>query len=178
MPANPLHFLAVAPLYFKLPTKFDITSLMISSTFVDLELVYYFLFENHTAHGFWHSYLFVLTAYPIILSVIIYLMHKKCGKPIQKIYGFFRLYPNRISHSIKTIYFSCLVGGLSHMFFDQWTHEYSSYVLYPVYNYNPFWIGDWSIIIPLVVTVLSGYTVFLWIQGIQTRKRLNHKTSN
>jgi len=172
MPATPLHFLAIAPLYFKMPTKFDITSLMISSTFVDLELVYYFLVENHTGHGFWHSYFFVLTIYPIILSIIIFLMHKKCGKTILKIYDFFRIYPNRISHSFKTIYFSCLLGGVSHIFFDMWTHDYSSYVLYPVYSHNPFWIGDWSIIIRLLVYALSAYTLFLWIKGIQTRKKI------
>ncbi|PVX25727.1 MAG: hypothetical protein CW691_03650 [Candidatus Bathyarchaeum sp.] len=89
-----------------------------------------------------------------------------------KIYDFFKLYPNRISHSFKTIYFSCLVGGLSHIFFDQWTHEYSNYILYPAYGTNPFWIGDWSVIIPLVVMVLSVYTVILWIKGIQTRKNI------
>ena len=172
MPATPLHFLAIAPLYLKMPTKFDITSLLASSTFVDLELVYYFLFENHTAHGFWHSYFFVLTIYPLVLTVIIYLMHKKCGKTILKIYDDFKLHPNMISGSFKTIYFSCIVGGVSHIFFDKWTHQYSSHVLYPLYSSNPFWIGDWSIIILLVISALSIYTVFLWIKGIQTRKNI------
>jgi membrane-bound metal-dependent hydrolase YbcI (DUF457 family) len=99
-------------------------------------------------------------------------MHKKWGKTILKIYGLFRVYPNRISSSFKTIYFSCLVGGVSHIFFDMWTHDYSSYVLYPLYSYNPFWIGDWTnILVLLLVYVLSVYTVFLWIKGIQTRKK-------
>ena len=176
MPANPLHFLAIAPLYFKFSTKFDVTSLLISSTFVDLELVYYFLVENHTAHGFWHSYFFVLTIFPIILSLIIYLLHKKCGTGLLKIYDFFRIYPNKISHSFKIIYFSCLVGGASHIFFDMWTHEYSSYVLYPVYSNNPFWLGDWSFIILCLVAFLSLYTLFLWIKGIQAHKKHNHKS--
>ena len=172
MPATPLHFLAIAPLYFKMPTKFDITGLLTSSMFVDLELVYYFLVENHTGHGFWHSYFFVLTAYPIVLTVIIYLMHKKCGKTILNIYDFFRIHPNRISHSFKSIYFSCLVGGVSHIFFDMWTHNYSDYVLYPVYSHNRFWLGHWSIIILLLVCALSLYTAFLWIKGIQNHENI------
>jgi hypothetical protein len=170
MPATPLHFFAIAPLYFYFPTKFDIMALLFSSTFVDLELVYYFIVNNSAGHGLWHSYFFVLTVYPIILSVTIFLVKRKFGKSTLRIYNFFGLYPKKINNSFKTIYLSSLIGGVSHIFFDMWTHDYSPYILFPIVGKNPFWIGNWSIIINTLVAILSIYTLFLWIKGI-----LNHQ---
>ena len=176
MPANPLHFFAIAPLYFHFPTKFDVMALLISSTFVDLELVYYFIINNNTGHGLGHSYFFVLTIYPIVLSVIIFLVKRKFQKSTVEIYNFFRLYPKKINFSFKIIYTSCLIGGVSHIFFDMWTHEYSPYILFPVVEKNPFWIGNWSVIVYAIVAILSLYTLFLWIQGILNyRKQIRQK---
>lgn len=171
MPANPLHFLAVAPLHFIWPKKFDITALLISSTFVDLELIYYFLIENHTSHGLWHSYFFVLTIYPIVLSIIIFFGEKKFSAQISKIYNVVRFYPPKVSYSLKTIYICCLIGGLSHMFFDMWTHEYSPYVLFPADNGNAFWFGEFvNNVFLLLVAVLSLITLVLWIKGMKPHK--------
>ena len=167
MPPNPLHFSAIASLYFRLPENFDVTALLFSSTFVDLELVYYFLTENHTGHGFWHSYFFVLTIYPVVLSLIVYVGERKFQKTISSVYRFFRFFPTKVRYSFKIIYSSCLIGGLSHIFFDMWTHENSPYVVFPFYEGNPFWIGEWSIIIFVLVGLLSIYTVFLWIRQMR-----------
>jgi hypothetical protein len=171
LPLSPLHFSAIAPLHFKRPEIFDVTALLCSSTFVDLELLFFFLSGRPTYHGFWHSYLFVFTIYPVVLGVVIYLMERKFERIILGIYGFFRFYPTNTRYPFKTIYSSCLVGGISHIFFDMWTHENSSYVLFPlrISSGNPFWIGDWDIIIHILVILLSLYTVFLWIKQIYSK---------
>lgn len=167
MPATLLHFSAIAPLHSKRPEKFDITALIYASTLVDLELLYSFLTENHLNHGLWHSYFFVLTIYPVVLSLVIYLAERSLEKTIFDIYGFFKFFPKKVKYPFKTIYLCCLFGGLSHIFFDMWTHENSPYVLFPFYGKNPFWVGEWSIIIDALVILLSLYTVFLWIKQIQ-----------
>jgi len=171
LPATPLHFSAIAPLHFKRPETFDVTALLYSSTLVDLELVYYFLAEGQINHGFWHSYLFVLTIYPLVLSLIIYVMERKFEKTISRIYKFFRFFPKKVRYPFKTIYFSCLIGGVSHIFFDMWVHEISPYVLFPLFNGNPFWIGEWSIVINVLVSLLSLSTVYLWIRQIQIHRK-------
>ena len=174
LPATPLHFSAIAPLHSRRPENFDITALVYASTLVDLELLYFFLTENHLNHGFWHSYFFVLTIYPVVLSLIIYVMERRFEKTIFSIYGFFKFFPEKVRYPFKTIYFCCLFGGFSHIFFDMWTHENSSYILFPFYGENLFWVGEWSIIIHALVISLSLYTVFLWMKQIQIYRRAKH----
>ena len=171
MPPTPVHFLAIAPLHFKWPGTFDVTALLCSSTFVDLELLYLLLIGRPMIHGFWHSYFYVLTIYPIVLSVIIYLGERLFGKSILGVYRSFRFFPEKVTYPFKKIYFCCLIGGVSHLFFDMWVHEVSPYVLFPFYNENPFWIDEWSIIIFALVTLLSFYTVFLWINQMQIHRK-------
>jgi len=171
LPATPLHFLAIAPLHFSRPERFDITALLYSSTLVDLELLYLFLTENHTNHGFWHSYFFVMTIYPVVLSLFIFVSERTLEKTIFKVYRFFRFFPKRVRYPFKTIYFCCLIGGVSHIFVDMWTHENSPYVLLPLYIKNPFWIGEWSIVIQALVILLSLCTLFLWLRQIQVHRK-------
>ncbi len=162
MPANPLHFLAIAPLHFKRPEAFDVTALLYSSILVDLELLYSFLTGQPMIHGIWHSYLYVLTVYTAVLSLIVYAMEAGFEETIIWIHRFFRLYPEKVRYPLKTIYFNCLVGGASHIFLDMWVHETSPYILFPLYEGNPFWIGEWSIVVHALVALLSIYTLFLW----------------
>ncbi|MDH5376523.1 MAG: DUF4184 family protein [Candidatus Bathyarchaeota archaeon] len=169
MPPTPLHFLAIAPLHFKRPETFDVTALLCSSTFVDLELLYLLLTGRPMIHGFWHSYFYVLTIYPVALSLMVYVAERRFDKTILSVYRFFRFFPKKVRYSVKTIYFCCLIGGVSHIFFDMWVHENSSYVLFPFYEGNPFWIGEWSIIVFSLVVLLSLYTVFLWIRQLTAR---------
>jgi hypothetical protein len=164
LPISPLHFLAIAPLHFKRPEKFDITALFYSSMSVDLELLYAFLVGGATNHGLWHSYFFVLTIYPVAVSLFVYAIERSLEGTIFGIYRFFKFFPEKVKYSFRTIYFSCLLGGVSHIFFDMWTHQVSSYVLFPFAAQNPFWIGEWSDIIFALVIMLSFYTVFLWIR--------------
>ncbi len=178
MPVTPLHFLAIAPLHFRRPETFDIAALLCSSTLVDLEVLYSFFIEKHLNHGLWHSYFFVLTIYPVVLSLIVYVTERMFSKTIIRVYGFFSFYPNKVKYPLKTIYFCCIIGGVSHIFFDMWTHEIFTYVLFPFYRENPFWIGEWSIIIEVLVILLSLYMVFLWLRKIQIhRKAYRNKVS-
>jgi len=118
-------------------------------------------------HGLWHSYFFVLTVYPVVLSLIVYVTERGIEKTISRIYRFFRFFPEKVRYPFRTIYLSCLVGGASHIFFDMWIHENSSYVLFPFCNENPFWISEWSIIIQALVILLSMYTLLLWMKQMQ-----------
>lgn len=171
MPPNPLHFSAIAPLHFKWPKSFDITALLFSSTLVDVELLVFHLNGEPMIHGFWHSYLFVLTIYPTVLSPILYFAERRIGKKIDRIYRLFKFFPETVCYPLKTIYSSCLVGGVSHIFFDMWVHQNSSWVLFPFCEGNLFWIGEWSIIVFGLVTLLSLYAVFLWIRQMRIPRR-------
>jgi len=168
LPANPLHFLSIAPLVFRRAKTFDITALLYSSTLVDLELLFPLLTGQPPHHGFWHSYFFVLTVYPVALSLVVYTIETRFDRTISNIHRFFRFSPEKVRYPFRTIYFCCLIGGVSHIFSDMWVHEISPYVLFPFYEGNPFWIGEWSTIIHLLVSLLSLYTIFLWIRQLRS----------
>jgi hypothetical protein len=129
-----------------------------------------------TWHGFFHSYLFVLTIYPVVLSLIIYLAERKFDRILLDVYRFFRFYPREVKYSFKTVYLSCLIGGVSHIFFDMWVHKTSPYILFPLYNTNPFWTSEGEVFVYTLVVLLSLYSVYLWMRHIQNQKiriRLN-----
>jgi hypothetical protein len=178
LPATPLHFSAIAPLHFWRPQIFDITAFFYSSLSVDLELLFGLLTSNSLAHGIWHSYFFVLTIYPVFASLFVYVAESRLENTVSRIYRFFRFFPNKIRYSFKTIYLCCLIGGASHIFFDMWIHEYSPYILFPlVTQKNPFWIGQWSIIIDALVILLSLSAIFLWLrQALIHRKNPKEET--
>jgi hypothetical protein len=167
MPASPLHFLAVASLHFKWPERFDISALLFSSILIDLEFLFYLFTGQPIYHGVWHSYFFALTMFPVVLSFFTYLIERSLCRVIQKVHRFFRFYPERVKYPLATIYFSCLIGGFTHVFFDMWVHKVSPYVLFPflVFNSsNPFWIGEYALWIHVGVGLLSLYTIYLWIK--------------
>jgi len=167
LPPTPFHFLAAALLHFRRPKNFDIAALLFSSTCVDLELLYLLFVGKPMYHGIWHSYFFVLTVYPAVLSLVLYLAEKRFSKKIKSIYGFFRFFPEKIRYPFGIIYFSCLVGGLSHIFFDMWVHRVSSYLLFPFSIFdaeNPFWIGRYEVIVHIGVGLLSLYAIYIWIR--------------
>lgn len=171
VPATPLHFSAIAPLHFIRPESFDITAFFYSSLSVDLELLLGLLTSNTLAHGLWHSYFFVLTIYPVFASLFVYVVESRLEKIVFKVYRSFRFFPSKIRYPFKTIYLCCLFGGLSHVFFDMWVHEYSPYVLFPLVTQNPFWIGEWSVVIDAVMILLSLCAVLLWLrQALINRK--------
>ena len=141
---------------------------------VDLEIVYYFLFGGSLAHGVWHSYVFVLTVYPVAVGLFVYAVERLFEGTVFGVYGFFRFYPEKVRYPFRTIYLCGLLGGVSHVFFDMWTHRVSSYVLFPLIVENPFWIGDFgSYVVFVLMILLSFYTVFLWIRQMQAHRRMH-----
>jgi len=140
---------------------------------VDLELVSSFLLSGCLTHGVWHSYLFVLTMYPIAVGFFVYAVERWLEGTVFRIYRFFRFYPKKVRYPFRTIYLCCLFGGASHIFFDMWTHQVSSYVFFPLVVANPFWIGEWeSNVVFALMTLLSLYAVFLWVKQMPIRRRM------
>ena len=162
----------MAPLHFKWPKVFDITALFYSSMAVDLELIFYYLLSGSLAHGVWHSYLFVLTIYPVAVGLFVYIIERWFEGTVSRIYQFFRFYPEKIRYPFGTIYLCCLVGGFSHIFFDMWTHEVSSYIFFPVVVENPFWIGDWSLVVFALMVLSSLLTAYLWAKQMLAHRRM------
>ena len=138
---------------------------------VDLELVLSFLLSGSLTHGVWHSYLFVLTIFPVAVGLFVYAVERWFEGTIFGVYRFFRFYPEKIRYPFRTIYVCCLIGGVSHIFFDMWTHEVSSYILFPLVAENPFWVGEWSIVIFVLMVLLSSFTVFLWVRAMLAHRR-------
>ncbi|MBM3291240.1 DUF4184 family protein [Candidatus Bathyarchaeota archaeon] len=170
MPANPLHFLVILPLHLKSPSRFDALTLLIASTFVDLEMVFGFILGYPISHGIIHSYLIVLTIYPLFLSIIFYYLFKRTNGEMKKTYDKLRLNPKSIDLSFKHIFVNCVVGGVSHLFLDMWTHESSPFLFYPLTTVNPFWLSQTSILVTLATLLLSGYSIQLWWRnGFKTR---------
>ena len=172
MPPTPLHFLSVAPLHFVKSGIFDITALLLSSTGIDLELLYLLLIGQPLYHGLWHSYFFALTIFPVAVSLVVFVAERKFTKRLKGTYKFFRFSPSKLKYSFKTIYFSSLVGGASHIFFDMWTHRASSYLLYPFVIFdaeNPFWTGEYEVVIYISVTLLSIWSIYFWIKRMRNQ---------
>ena len=173
MPANPLHFLAVLPLHLKNPGKFDALTLLVSSTFVDLEMVIMVLLGKPMTHGIMHSYVMIFTFYPFILSILIYTLFRRTKIKMKKIYDYVKFNQESIDLSFKQIYLNCLVGGVSHLFLDMWTHEYSIYLFYPITEVNPFWLGQASILVTSTTIMISIYSAILWWRnGFKTKNQL------
>ena len=163
MPFTLLHALVVLPLHFKAPNKFEVFSIVISSMFMDLEMFPFGLDGRMFGHGIFHSYLMVLTLYPLIISITIYILFKTLRSMVTKVYVLFGFNPKSLDLKFTQIFFSCLVGGVSHIFLDMFTHQGSSYLLYPFVIVNPFYINSFvDIGVYLLTIVLSVYSLRLW----------------
>jgi membrane-bound metal-dependent hydrolase YbcI (DUF457 family) len=57
-----------------------------------------------------------------------------------------------------------LIGGLSHVFFDMFTHKDMPYVIFPLTNGNPFYLGQASITAELAVILLTAYSLLQWLK--------------
>ena len=172
MPPTPLHFTVIAPLHFKRVETFDITALLLSSTFVDLELLYLLLIGQPMYHGVWHSYLFTLTVFPVAVSLLVFVAERKFLNTLRSTYKFFRFTPEKLLYSFKKIYLTSLIGGVSHIFIDMWTHRVSPYLLYPsiISSENPFWVGEYEVLVYIGVGLLSLYTIYMWIKRMPLRR--------
>ena len=162
MPSPPVHALAVLFLFFKDNRRMDPLALAASATAIDLESLYYFLMGEPLDHRIWHSFAFTLTIYPVLIGLAVYFAERLLENKLWPAYSALRLKPDRVKYPLSSIYLCCLVGGLSHVFFDMFTHESMPYVTYPLFYGNPFYLGQARFIVEGVAVALAVYSVYCW----------------
>lgn len=171
MPVTPLHGLAVLFLYFKDKRRIDPLALTASATVVDLEPLYYYLIGEPISHRIWHGYALALTVYPILITIGTYIAERFFERKLESAYNTLSLEPSQVKYPLANIFFCSLVGGLSHIFFDMFTHEHMPYVVYPLANGNPFYLGQASIIVELTVIILAVFSCLLWLKKLASHRR-------
>jgi len=170
MPLTPLHGIAVLFLHFKDKKRIDPLALLASATLIDLEPLYYFLIREPLDHRILHGFALTLTIYPVLIGLAVYFVERLFENKLWSAYNALRLKPHQVKYSLSSIYLCCLVGGSSHVFFDMFTHESMSYVIYPLVFGNPFYIGQASGVVEVTVVALTAYSVFCWSK---TQKLVN-----
>ena len=165
VPLTPIHGLVVLPLYFRKKAKFDPLALVASATIIDLEPLYYGLSGSTFTHRIFHGYALTLTIYPLLVCLAVYFAERFLEQRLWSVYSFLRLKPEKVRYSLLTVYVCCLIGGLSHVFFDMFTHEIMPYVVYPLFFGNPFYLGQASGVVELTVVALACYSVFCWFKN-------------
>jgi len=152
-------------------------ALVISSSIIDLEPFFMLLFNlQQPPHGFWHSYLGVLLlSVPLTLGV--YLVELKGLGAVERAYKMLKIDSLQVKHGLGVIFYTSLVGGFSHVFFDMFTHRSFPYVFYPVVTFsNPFWMGfEVAMVVEVLVVLLSAYSCWLWIESFFRKKTTKNK---
>ncbi len=164
MPVTPLHGLALMFLYFKDRRKFDPLALTVSATFIDLEPLYYLLLGEPIDHRIWHGFATSFTIYPILITIAVFMVERLFEKKLWSTYNAVRLKSNQVRYPPLSIYICSMVGGVSHVFLDMFTHKDMPYVIFPLSNGNPFYIGQASIIVEIAVIVLAFYSCLRWFK--------------
>jgi len=164
MPITPLHGLAIIFVYFRDRRRIDPLALMVSATFIDLEPLYYLLIGEPLDHRIWHGFALALTIYPILITIGVYIMEYFFKERLWTIYEALRLKPSQVRYPLSSIYFCSLFGGVSHIFFDMFTHESMPYVIYPLTYGNPFYSVQASIIVEIAVITLAIYSCIQWLK--------------
>jgi drug/metabolite transporter (DMT)-like permease len=163
MPITPLHGLAIMLLYFKDKRRIDPLALAVSSTFIDLEILYYFFLGEPLNHRMWHGFALALTVYPVLITFGVYMVEHFFEGKLWYAYNALRLKPNQVKYPLLSIYLCSIVGGFSHVFLDMFTHEIMPYVIYPLAYGNPFYIGQASIIVDTAVLILAILFLHKWL---------------
>jgi len=162
MPVTPLHGLAFMFLYFRDKRRIDPLALIVSATFIDLEPFYYFIIHEPLDHRIWHGFAASLTVYPILVMIGAFVVERFFEEELFSAYNSLRLKPNQVRYSLSKIYLCSLVGGVSHVSLDMFTHKDMPYVIYPLANGNPFYLGTASITVELAVILLVVYSCLRW----------------
>ncbi|MEM3673769.1 MAG: DUF4184 family protein [Candidatus Bathyarchaeia archaeon] len=160
----PFHALAFMFLYFRYKRKVDPLALAVSTTFIDLETLYYLLIWEPLDHRLLHGFLLALTIYPILVAFGVYAIEHLFEERLWRTYGRLRLEPVKVRYPLGTIYLNSFLGGFSHVFLDMFTHKDMPYVIYPIAYGNPFYIGQASIFVDATVILLAIYSCFVWLR--------------
>ena len=165
MPITLLHGLAPLFLYFRDRRRIDPLALIVSGTFVDLEPLYYFLIGELLDHRIWHGFATSFTVYPILIAIGVFEVEHFFEGKLWSVYNSLRIRPNQVRYSMQSIYLCSLIGGMSHVFFDMFTHENMPYVIYPLANGNPFYTGQASMIVEIALVLLAIYSCLHWFKN-------------
>jgi membrane-bound metal-dependent hydrolase YbcI (DUF457 family) len=164
MPITPLHASAFLFLYFKDKTRIDPLALVVSTTFIDLEPLYYFILGELLDHRIWHGFTLALTLYPILVTGAVYLTEHLLENRLWAIYKWARLNPIKVRYSLQNICLLSIFGSFTHIFLDMFTHPEMFWVLYPFAYGNPFYRGQAAIIVEATVIVLTLYSLNCWLK--------------
>ncbi|MEM3697377.1 MAG: DUF4184 family protein [Candidatus Bathyarchaeia archaeon] len=165
MPITPLHAFSLMFLYFKNKKRFDPLALAVSATFIDLEPLYYFLVGEPLNHRIWHGFALAITVYPILVAMGVYVLERLFEKKLWSAYNILRLKPNQVQYPLFIVYLCSLLSSFTHVFFDMFTHKDMPYVIYPFVYGNPFYLGNASILIEIIVIALAVYSLYVWIKA-------------
>jgi membrane-bound metal-dependent hydrolase YbcI (DUF457 family) len=133
-----------------------------SATIIDLESLYYWLLGDPFNHRIWHSYLFALAIFPVLITLAVYFVKRRFEPKLSSAYGALKLKPPQARYSLSIIYLSCLIGGFSHIFFDMFTHQNLPYVMFPLFYGNPFYLGQARFAVEGLAAGLAVYSVYCW----------------
>lgn len=164
MPITPSHGLAFISLYFKDKYRVDPLALTISTTFIDIEPLYYILLGEPLDHRIFHGFTLALTVYPMLVASGVYIIERLSTHKMCSFYRKMRLNPVKVKYPMLNIYLLSLFGGFSHVFLDMFTHNEMLWVLYPFAYGNPFYNGQASIIVEIAVILLTLYSLKCWLK--------------
>jgi len=164
MPLTPFHALAFLFLYFRDKKRIDPLALTVSTTFIDIEPLYYIILGEPLDHRVWHGFTLALTIYPILTTVGVYIAERFFEKRLWAVYNWLRLKPIKVKYPLLNIYLLSLFGGFSHIFLDMFTHHEMFWVLYPFANGNPFYNRWASIAVKVAVILLCTYSLRCWLK--------------
>jgi hypothetical protein len=155
---------AVAWVYFKKRARIDLAALALASTIPDVEPLIA-IFAGSETHVLFHSFLGAVLLSPL-LAIFVWTLERRAKRVVGFGYRFLRL-RNPGEYGLRAVLLSCMLGWLSHVFFDMWTHETFRFVLFPIVGENPFWF-DYPIVqvVESVVLGLSAYSVLLWVRQV------------
>ncbi len=163
MPTTPLHVSAFLFLYFKDKRRIDPLALVISTTFIDVEPLYYILLGEPLDHRVWHGFTLALTLYPILVTIGVYMAECLFENRLLAVYNWVRLKPVKAKYPLPNIYLLSLMGGFSHIFLDMFTHREMFWMLYPFTYGNPFYTEQTSIVVNIIVILLTLYSIWYWL---------------
>lgn len=145
--------------------QIDPLALIVSTTFIDLEPLYYIVLGESLDHRIWHGLTLALTIYPVLVTLGVYMVERFFEGKLWTVYNWVGLNPMRAGYPLLNIYLLSFFGGFSHVFLDMFTHPEMLWVLYPFAEGNPFYNWHVSIVIEGVVIILSIYSLLCWLKS-------------
>ncbi len=168
MPLTPFHLASVWPLWLKGKRKLHFVCISLGSAIPDIEVLLLspFTGEREYARGLMHSYLGAFTIDVMITLVVAYLLVPPLGRWLRSRKGedwhiFAGVDIARPPRDLGWAVVSALIGTVSHVTLDVFTHVYNP-ILFPYYtnqNINLLIFGD-TIWTQLVFYVPLGIIMF------------------